>query len=542
MSRGDDNMSKIKVFLKKRWIWLLAIILIIAMILSTVEIYKEEVLNIDPDVSYTEKKTLYFAAERPDTLNPLVSKSEDVYYISKLIYDSLFEFDEYLNVVPCLVDSYSVDTEKAFVKITLRDGVKWHNGKKLKAADVKFTVDAIKQAGASSPYYDKCSRIMLVNVKSSKELTIYFNNNYKCSLDVLTFPIVPSSGYSSPYQFISETDRFKPVGTGKYCYASYDYLKKLKLKPNTEYFNAPVNNKIQVNILPDASLSTSLTEINDISCYIDRSTDRRTVAKDKKLVSYDIVSNQLEFVIFNTKRVYLSQSEVRQAIAYGIDTPKILENSYGSDAVYTDTVYYPNFLGVEDTGEWREYNYEKAVKLMKKAGLSDKNEDGMLEDANDKTIMLDILVKKSNTQRMSAAKVIAKNLETLGFDTKITALSSKKYEQAIRSRNFDLLIAGYEMEERYDLREFFNNRNAWGYYNAELYTKAGELERLYTAEEQKKKYRELKEALLDEMPYYALCYKKMGLVGISTFTAEKLPMFNNIYKNCETWSWKAIEN
>ena len=98
------------------------------------------------------------------------------------------------------------------------------------------------------------------------------------------------------------------------------------------------------------------------------------------------------------------------------------------------------------------------------------------------------------------------------------------------------------MEETYDLREFFNGKNDWGYYNAELLTKSRELERLYTEEKQQQKYTQMKDALLDEMPYYALCYKKMGLVGITTFTADKLPTFNNIYKNCNTWSWKEREN
>ncbi len=535
-------MGKIKFFLKKWWVWLLAAILIAAVVLSTVEIYKEEVLEIDPEVSYKEKKTLYFAAERFDTLNPIVSQSEDVYYISKLIYDSLFEFDENLNVVPKLVDSYTVDTEKAFVEIKLKSGVKWHNGKKLKASDVKFTVDAIKQAGSKSPYYEKASRIMYVNVKNDKELLIYFNNNYNCSLDVLTFPIVSSDGYSSAYQFVGSTEKFKPVGTGRYKYASYDYLKKLKLKPNEDYYGTVPKNKIQVNLLPDASLKSTLTEINDVICYIDESTDRYATVNDKELTMYDITSNQLEFVVFNTNKAYLNSKTVRQAIAYGINTEKILRNSYASDAVYADTIYFPNFLGVEDTGKYLAYDYEKALSLLSSAGLADRNDDGVLEDSFGNQIELEILVNKKNSQRVSAAKTIAKNMETLGFKTKITSLSGSKYKQAISSKHFDLLIAGYEIEERYDLREFFNRKNAWGYYNADLYTKSRELERLYTPEEQKKKYEELKEALLDEMPYYAICYKKIGLVGVSTFEAEELPMFNDIYKNCETWSWKVAEN
>ena len=532
-------MSKFTSFIKKSWIWILAVILISAVVLSSVEIYKEEVLNIDPDVKYKEKKTLYFAAERFDTLNPLMSQSEDIYYISKLIYDGLFELDDNMNAVPKLVESYEVNTEKAFVSIKLKKDVKWHSGKNLKAEDVRFTVNAIKQAGSKSPYYNKCSRIMYVNVKSNRELTIYFNNNYNCSLDILTFPIVSSTGYSSPYQFVTDTDSFKPVGTGMYRYASYDYLKKLKLKPNEDYYGEAASNRLQFNLLPDSSYKSSLTEINEVTCYIDESTDRYSNVKDKKLNMYDVVSGQVEFVVFNTKRAYLSK-EVRKAIAYGIDNEKIIKNSYASDAVLTDTLYYPNFLGVQDTGSLSGYNYNTAVEMLKEAGIEDSDGDGFLEDMAGNKITLTLLVKKSNPQRVSACKNIAKNMETLGFKTDIKALPVKQYKQAVASKNFDLLVAGCEMEETYDLREFFDGKNDWGYYNAELYTKSRELERLYDAEELKEKYMELKEALLEELPYYALCYKKMGLVGISTFTAEKLPTFNNIYKNCSTWSWKEV--
>lgn len=532
-------MIKLKEFLRRSWIWVLAVILILAVILSSVEIYKEEVLNIDPDIKYEEKKTLYFAAQRFDTLNPLTSQSEDTYYLSKLIYDGLFDFDENLNVVPELVDTYSVDTEKACVKIKLKSGIKWHNGGKLTASDVRFTVNAVKQAGSKSPYYEKCAKIMYVNVSGNNNLTIYFNNNYNCSLDVLTFPVVSSAGYSSPYQFVSDTEKFKPNGTGMYKYSSYDYLKKLKLKPNKDYFNGTAEKKIQVNLLPNASLTSSMLEIDEVTCYIDKDTDRRSIVKDKNLVMYDMISSQVEFLAFNTKKPYWSDKRVRQAAAYGIDIEKILNNAYAGDAVQTDTIYYPNFLGVSDTSELYAYDPEKALNLLEKAGLEDKNGDGLLEDAYGKNVPVSILVNKKNAQRMTAAKMISKNLETLGFKVNINALAPAEYKKAIANRQFDILIVGYEMEETYDLREFFNGKNAWGYYNADLFSKSRELERLYDADTQKEKYSELKAALLDEMPYYALCYKKMGLIGLSGFTAEKLPMFNDIYKNCNTWSWKV---
>ena len=533
-------MPKIVSFIKRRWIFLLSLVLILAVVFSSVEIYKEEVLNIDPDIKYKEKKTLYLAAERFDTLNPLVSQSEDVYYISKLIYDGLFEFDENMNAAPKLVQEYTVDTEKAAIHIELKEGVKWHSGKSLKAEDVRFTVNAIKQAGSKSPYYNKCSRIMYVNVQNNRELTIYFNNNYDCSLDMLTFPIVPSADYDNAYQFVVDTENFKPDGTGMYEYASYNYLKRLRLKPNEDYYETAATNKIYISILPDSSYASALTEINEVTCYIDKSADGYSTVMDKDLAMYDIISGQVEFVVFNTKKANLSSEKMRRAIAYGIDSEKIVKNAYASDAVLADTLYYPNFLGVAETGQMSDYNYEKAKELLAELGLADVDADGLLEDASGNSVSFTILVKKSNAQRVSAGRIIKKNLETLGIEANVKALSAKEYKQAVAAKNFDLLIAGCEMEETYDLREFFNGKNDWGYYDGDLLAKVRELERLYSEEEQKDKYIQVKEALLEQMPYYTLCYKKMRLVGISTFTAESLPTFDNIYKNCNTWGWKEI--
>ena len=41
------------------------------------------------------------------------------------------------------------------------EDVKWHNGKNLKAADVSFTINAMKSAGSTCPYYEKIKKIMI---------------------------------------------------------------------------------------------------------------------------------------------------------------------------------------------------------------------------------------------------------------------------------------------------------------------------------------------------------------------------------------------
>lgn len=534
------NADKITDFLKNYWAGILIIILVIAVVTSSVEIYKEEVLNIDPSIEYVEQKTVFLSSGKIDTLNPVISQSEDTYYLSKLIYSSLFNFDENLNAVPELASEYKVDTEKAYIEITLKKGVKWHDGSSLTASDVAFTVSAMRSAGSKCPYYNKIKKINSAFARSKNVVAIYFNNNYNCSLDDLVFPIVPSSQYSGAGAFASAYSGFKPVGTGQYKYKSYNQKKQLKLIPNEDYFGDKATKNIYVTMLPDRQLAANMMEIDSVSCYVDSAANRKSTALDRGYQIFDITSNNVEFLVFNTRSSYLSQKNIRKALAYGIDTEKILENAYMGDGILTDTIYYPDFLGVKDTLNEYSYDIKKAEQMLSEMGWKDINSDGALEDRDGNKIVLKILVKKNNATRVSASQLIKKNLELLGIKSEIISLSKSEYMQAINKRDFDILVTGYTIEESYDLRELFNGKNQWGYNNYSLFMKARELDRLYTTEQYSEKYRELKELMLDELPYYPLCYKKMSLIGVKTFKADKMPMFNDIYKNCDTWSWSVI--
>lgn len=534
------NADKITDFLKNYWAGILIIILVIAVVTSSVEIYKEEVLNIDPSIEYVEQKTVFLSSGKIDTLNPVISQSEDTYYLSKLIYSSLFNFDENLNAVPELASEYKVDTEKAYIEITLKKGVKWHDGRSLTASDVAFTVSAMRAAGSKCPYYNKIKKINSAFARSKNVVAIYFNNNYNCSLDDLVFPIVPSSQYSGAGAFASADSGFKPVGTGQYKYKSYNKKKQLKMIPNEDYFGDKATKNIYVTMLPDRQLAANMMEIDSVSCYVDSAANRKSTALDRGYQIFDITSNNVEFLVFNTRSSYLSPKKIRKALAYGIDTEKILENAYMGDGILTDTIYYPDFLGVKDTLNEYSYDIKKAEQMLSEMGWKDINSDGALEDRDGNKIVLKILVKKNNATRVSASQLIKKNLELLGVKTEIISLSKSEYMQAINKRDFDILVTGYTIEESYDLRELFNGKNQWGYNNYSLFMKARELDRLYTTEQYPEKYRELKELMLDELPYYPLCYKKMSLIGVKTFKADKMPMFNDIYKNCDTWSWSVI--
>lgn len=530
--------NKFTTFLKKYWIPIASVFVILLVALSLVGIYQEDILENEPGIELEKGTGLYFASGEIDSLNPLISQSSDTYYLTKLIYNGLFEFDDTFNAKPELVKSYKTNAEQGSITITLRTGIKFHNGKKLTANDVQFTINTIKTFGKKSPYYSKISKISNVSVSNDTKLTIQFKSNKNGSLDDLVFPVVPSSTHVSSKAFIDDDKNFKPVGTGQYKLSQYDYLNKIVLKPNKSYFGSAATQNICVQILPNKKYESKLLETYAVTCYATDSDDRKTIIKENNYKMYDMISNEVDFLVYNVKKGPFTNKTARQGVSYAIDVNKVITDGYMDDAVYTDNIFYPGFLGVANDSTSYRYNLEMAQNLFKNAGFTDKDSNGILEDKSGKEMKITILVNSNNVNRVAAAKIISKNLQNAGLDNTVVSVSWSDYTKKIARKEYDILITGYKMNADFDLRTFFNGKTKWGYKNNELLAKATELERLYSAEKYAELYSDLKKSMLDEMPYYALCYRKMGLVGVEHFETEKIPTFDDIYRYTEAWSWK----
>ena len=86
------------------------------------------------------------------TLNPIYTDNLYYFHFSKLIYEGLFEYDENLQPVPRLAESYTVSDDGMNLEIKLKENVLFHDGTELTSDDVVFTFNILKNAGADSIY------------------------------------------------------------------------------------------------------------------------------------------------------------------------------------------------------------------------------------------------------------------------------------------------------------------------------------------------------------------------------------------------------
>lgn len=479
------------------------------------------------DSKYVTSNTVYIPMHRISSLNPLSSEDDDTYYITQMIYSSLFDLDSNLNIEKDLVSSY--DTSSGSVSMKLRNA-DFSDGSSLTAADVIYTVKEIKSIGSKSPYYVYANKIDSVT-GSGSSVTVNFKSSKDAALDNLTFPIVSSSSYSK------DSD-YKPMGSGQYKYSSYDKKSYLKLVPNEDYYGDTAKNKINFKLLRYYSKAMSFVTTDAITGYVSTSNTAKSDAEDKNLKCAEIKSNEGEYLGFNFKNSVLSQKNIRKAIAYAVDTKSLVKDNYGGDAITTDTIFYPGFLGTKNKGDQYKYDQSKAVKMLKSAGYADSDDDGILEDSKGKELSLTLIVNSNDNSRADAAATIGEELTNIGIKINLKKIGWSAYKSAIKSGDFDLVVGGFSFDKSYNLRDLFDKGNDLNYSNSVVVSAVDKLETTLTADEQKSAYEDLRKELVDDIPYYCLCYKEYSFITVSRFTSDVKPTFFDHYRGISTWQWK----
>src|SRR5690606_3258279 len=77
----------------------------------------------------------------PANLIPFGGVSTSNMWGKEFMYDSLLAWDRDLNIVPALAESWEAAPDATSYTFKLRQGVTFHNGKTLTAADVKYSFE-----------------------------------------------------------------------------------------------------------------------------------------------------------------------------------------------------------------------------------------------------------------------------------------------------------------------------------------------------------------------------------------------------------------
>ncbi len=283
------------------------------------------------------------------------------------IYEGLTRVDESGAVLPGLAESWKADDARIYT-FTLRDGVTFHNGTKLTAAQVKFTFE--RNAAATSTNKRKRVFANMASVETPDDRTVKITLKQPSSL-LPFFLGEATAAIVSPDTI--EGDATTPVGTGPFRFIKWTRGDSVVLEKFPNHRDAA---KIALargtfRFIGDPSAQTAALLAGDLD-YMPNMGALESVERFKSDGRFQILVGATEgetFVGINNQRAPFTDVRVRRAVNLAIDRKAIIEganNGYGQPIASHATRSNPYFLDL--TAQF-SYDPAQARKLLAEAGF-----------------------------------------------------------------------------------------------------------------------------------------------------------------------------
>lgn len=353
-----------------------------------------------------DSHTLVMAIESsPNSLDLRVGTDAQSERIGGLLFDALVRKDEHFQLQPWLAERWEQPDPLTWI-FHLRDGVRFHDGRPLEAADVAWTISSMidgtvitSKGGAFAQVgrIETPDRLTLVLHLKRPDAGILFNMS-----DGL-FGVVPRGSGRDFGQF--------PIGSGPFRFVSATQDKEVLVEGTAAYWAGPPKlDRIRFAVTPDA-ITTALelergsadAESNAITLDEVHALDGRPNLRIETAPSSVVV-----YANFNLTDPTLRDRRVRQAIASSVDRTAIVDALWLGQARLANSLLPPGHWARAQDSELTAYPYDiaRAQQLLDQAGYPP-GKDGvrlrlMLKTSTDETTRLMAAVLQ---QQMRAAGI-----------------------------------------------------------------------------------------------------------------------------------------
>jgi len=448
-----------------------------------------------------------------DTFDPMVSTKDIVSQVTQHFVETLYTFDSAWNIAPLLaVDLPEVSADGTVYRITLREGVRFHDGSTMDSADVAASLK--RWLEVASRGRGIASVVKAIEATASHEVTISLDAPHAPLLSLLAFS--NSAAVIYPEEIIAKTDAGTiagVIGTGPYRikkHAPDQYLQLARFdqyRSRSELPDGHAGARAQIpeeiHIIPVADPNTRVEGL--LSGQFDYA-DALPAESLQRLESSGTAEpvliepfGRLLWAI-NHKAGLLTDAAIRRALQAALPNDDMLFAAFGDERFYSvsGSLFPPGWAWHNDAGVEHHYRNDAAAARV------------LLEAAGYDGTPLRILTSRQFEFHYRAAEVARFALGTAGFAVEMdvvdwATLGQRRNDPAL----WDVYISHSPFLPEPALTSFWSASARTGWHNAEKDAALAE----FTAESAPMRRR----ALFAEMQ--RLNFEDVGFIKIGGFNA-----------------------
>ncbi len=443
-----------------------------------------------------------------DSFNTLILKGRAPANMDLLIFDTLMTraFDEPDALYGLIAESVTVNADNTDMRFKLRPEARFHDGSRLTADDVAFTLTTLRDKG--HPAISETIKPMIsATAEDERTVLVRFQPGTSRSLLMIVayLPIVSKAYYAT--RNFEETTLDPPLGSGPYKIGTFEQGRYIEYNRVADYWakDLPIRrgqhnfDVIRYDMYHERTVAFEAFKAGQ---YLLREEyTSRTWATEydfpavinKQVVKLELPDGSpsgLQGWFFNTRRPQFRDPRIREAIGLAFDfewTNKTLfYNAYKRtqsyfetssmrasglpdadelnllepfrgkvpDSVFGEAVNPP----VSDGSEHDRTNLRKASELLAQAGWA--SVAGVLKNAAGERFVLEFLDDDSSLERVVGPFVA--NLKLLGIDATIRTIDASQYQSRLNDFDFDVITRRFSQSPTADdgMRDLFASSRA----------------------------------------------------------------------------------
>jgi len=329
-----------------------------------------------------------------------------------------------------LVEEIKDLTGGRVIEIRLRDGVKFHDGRRLTADDVVASINRLKGV-------DKKFEVRLRNIKAEvlNSLALRLTsdapitNVYLILGDIIVLPPAGSDALNGtgPFRFVRWLDNGMELAANK------DYFEgRPKLDKIICLYEEDEKKRLYKLLNGEADLMVNLSP--EVARFLENES-RFYLKKVPYLYSA---------LHFNCKSSLFRDKAVRRAVSMAIDRDSLIGKVFKGGVVKTSHPFPPDMLL---TPNGAVYQPKEAARLLREAGWRDRNKDGILEKNGMKLRFLLYYIKEVVEYR-KVVDLMSQYLFEVGIEMEGVPVDPDDFEKIrLRSGDYDAYLIGHSTSD-----------------------------------------------------------------------------------------------
>lgn len=305
----------------------------------------------------------------PRFINPIYAQNSDVDRdLVEIIFSSLTN----------IAKDIKIKDNGELYEVSLKDNVFWHDGEKLTADDVVFTVKTIQNPDYKSPLRGS---YLGIEVEKINEYAVSFKlkNPYSGFLERLNFKILPRHIWQdiSSQNFLLTNYNLQPIGSGPYQFkkirqSGSNSIVGLDLVRFKNYFDdpKPYLSKISFRFFEKEEALVKAAQRGEVDGFSIASPGYFNLFQKSKFDEYSLSLPRYFAVFFNPdKSRFLADGDIRRALNYATNKTEIIDDILSGRARVIDSPILPELYGFATPTTAYAFDPEKTKVLLEKAGL-----------------------------------------------------------------------------------------------------------------------------------------------------------------------------